>query len=308
MCLWALHLCTSLPQMCIKNRVWTSSENHKKTGDGAFWGLKLSCLPRVRQRVKRQVLVYTLGVNHWSLSKKWTRKVLMSRWKWREAVCPKQIPNPWNITSQMNDGISPVSSISTLACLALVTAVGTRGPWNTLLPHTHSCTHTHAHLHTWLANDRLSNQHSLLINYITVCIHSLSLPHTQRDTDVSSPWHQLCSPLCGDHDIYKGGGMAGACACVSGRRGLGGVVAGDDGPGKKRLFLGFTWGWGGAKGKGWGQAFVSSEFGEGDKSTDRVGSFFKNRYGLYAHLFWSPLVHLAAAAGRNAERFVGGQP
>lgn len=35
--------------------------------------------------------------------------------------------------------------------------------------------------------------------------------------------------------IYNGG-TAGVCACVSGRRGLGEVVAGDDGPGKKIIF------------------------------------------------------------------------
>ena len=116
---------------------------------------------------------YTMGVNPPPSSRKWTKKVLKSCWKWREAARPKQIPNPWNITSLMNDGISPVSSISALPCLALVTAVGTRGPWNTLLPLIH--THTHAHLHTRLANDRLSNQHSLLINYIAVHIHTLSL-------------------------------------------------------------------------------------------------------------------------------------
>lgn len=135
---------------------------------------------------------YTMGVNPPPSSRKWTKKVLKSCWKWREAARPKQIPNPWNITSLMNDGISPVSSISALPCLALVTAVGTRGPWNTLLPLIH--THTHAHLHTRLANDRLSNQHSLLINYIAVHIHTLSLsPRT--DTDVSS-LNTSCAVCC----------------------------------------------------------------------------------------------------------------
>ena len=141
-----------------------------------------------------------MGVNPSPSSRKWTKKVLKSCWKRREAARPKQIPNPWNITSLMNDGISPVSSISALPCLALVTAVGTRGPWNTLLPLIH--THTHAHLHTRLANDRLSNQHSLLINYIAVHIHTLSLLAQTQMWAASVPvvqfamWRWWCVCVC----------------------------------------------------------------------------------------------------------------
>lgn len=65
----------------------------------------------------------------------------------------KQIPNPQNSTSLMNDDTSSPSSISSLARLALVTAVGTRGGLEKCCCLPLFITHTHSYTHGWLMTD-----------------------------------------------------------------------------------------------------------------------------------------------------------